>query len=128
MLSKYCYNNIDNSMFLFIILIIMMEKTSPQLTADGQISLRSICPTGHPGWGVPRPVCVSGDVFFCCRQQQGEGEAGVAPCGVPSKTNFIGFKMQGILWLRNEIWLSEALVVAACSILIKRNTLVGWIF
>jgi len=36
--------------------------------------------------------------------------------------------MQGILWLRNEIWLSEALVVAACSILIKRNTLVGWIF
>jgi len=45
------------------ILIEVIEKTSPQLTADGQISLRSICPKGHSEGANPRPFCVSGDVF-----------------------------------------------------------------
>ena len=40
-----------------------MEKTSPPMTADGQISLRSICPKGYSEGANPPPFCASGGAF-----------------------------------------------------------------
>jgi len=34
------------------------------MAADGQISLCSICPTRHPGWGIPRLACAMAGFFI----------------------------------------------------------------
>jgi len=108
-----------------------MEKTSPQLTADGQISLRSISPTGHPlasEWARcelahkslgPPPACLRQWWCFFLKtgNNNGADEPGVAPSGVVRRT---------FLELQNLFWRREMAVCChycCCCLIISSNLL-----